>query len=269
MELNKDMNSGLRMGTTTRFSQAIKLSVLAMGALAVAQAAPITISNYSGPNGEGVAINAINPDFNTTKNYWDKNYTGTAVPNTSTDLAPLSGGVGDLTDGVIPNLHWFSAGLLPVAESALGTGPYVGWFSVDPTITFQFANGYNNNLSITLYFDDTDNSGSVALPASVDVTGRDPILNLPTTFSFPVTEGPAVAGPKAVTLTLPSIFITQAVDIKIFRQNTLNTPNPTWIMLGEAQFAGVEVPETGTWAALGLGAVALVQVGRRARASRK
>lgn len=260
MELNKDMNSGLRMGTTTRFSQAIKLSVLAMGAMAVAHAATISISKYDMLNGEGVATGG------TLNNYWDQKYNGVAVPNTSTDKAPLSGGVGDLTDGTIPTLHWSNTGV----ESAAGAGPYVGWFTIDPLITFQFANGYHSNVSIDLYLDDTDNTGKVNLPSLITVTGYDPILNLPTTVSLTPTDtlSDQSTGPKKITLTFDPSFITQKVEVNLTR-GTQNSPNASWIMLAEAQFQGVEVPETGTWAALGLGAVALLQVGRRARASRK
>ena len=56
--------------------------------------------------------------------YWDDSYNGTGSPTTSGDL--LTGGLGDLTDGVIATENWFST-----------PGPYVGWDSITPTITVR------------------------------------------------------------------------------------------------------------------------------------
>ncbi|ELS46311.1 hypothetical protein C789_3912 [Microcystis aeruginosa FACHB-905 = DIANCHI905] len=50
--------------------------------------------------------------------YWDKKYNGTG--NTSVNYVPLCGGVGDLTDGIIPTQNWNDV------EVADGTGLYVG-----------------------------------------------------------------------------------------------------------------------------------------------
>ena len=57
--------------------------------------------------------------------YYDDTYDGDG--DNTVPLAPLSGGLGDLTDGTIATQHW---NLTPV--------PYVGWQTVDPTITFHF-----------------------------------------------------------------------------------------------------------------------------------
>ena len=46
----------------------------------------------------------------------------------------MSGGVGALTDGVVSTQPWYEV------SNDSGTGPFVGWRTIDPTITFNFAN---------------------------------------------------------------------------------------------------------------------------------
>ena len=60
-------------------------------------AALVPVTSYSMPNGDGQASGG-------TFNYWDKNYTGSGA--TTTDGAPLTGGTGDLTDGVTASDIW-------------------------------------------------------------------------------------------------------------------------------------------------------------------
>ncbi|MBL8499530.1 MAG: hypothetical protein JNL77_02930, partial [Nitrosomonas sp.] len=57
-------------------------------------------------------------------NYWDETYSGAGC--VTCDNAVLSGGRGDLTDGIIAADNWF------VTEAPAGNGPYVGW-TLDPT----------------------------------------------------------------------------------------------------------------------------------------
>ena len=104
-------------------------AVLASLAAPRADAAQVFATSYAMPNGGGQASGG-------TFNYWDKEYTGAGA--VSTDGAALTGGLGNLTDGVVaPNL-WFNT------ENNAGTGPYVGWYGpgrgqLNPLITFNFA----------------------------------------------------------------------------------------------------------------------------------
>ncbi len=68
---------------------------LALAGAASAQAAMPT--HYNMPNGYGMASGG-------SFNYWDGSYSGSG--DRSTDYAPLSGGLGDLTDGVIATQSW-------------------------------------------------------------------------------------------------------------------------------------------------------------------
>ena len=129
---------------------------LSLGVSNVANAAAISPISYDMLNGNGQAIGGR-------FNYWDKNYTGSG--NTTQDNAPLSGGLGDLTDGVIATDNWLNV------ENVAGEGPYVGWLSLDPTITFNFANIVNID-SVTIYVDDYNGvgAGNVRVPHSVNLS---------------------------------------------------------------------------------------------------
>ena len=96
----------------------------------VAVAAPLTVSSYDMPNGDGQAHGG-------SYNYWDATYSGSGNPTQDGSL--LSGGTGKLTDGVIATQDWYA-----VSNNA-GTGQYVGWVSSNPTITFHFASSVTVN----------------------------------------------------------------------------------------------------------------------------
>ncbi len=113
-----------------------------------------------------------------TYTYYDDSYDGDG--DTGAPLAPLSNGLGDLTDGVIATEHWSTT-----------SGPYVGWNTVDPTITFHFAESVGI-YAVTLHLDDGGGSGGVGVPVDVTVSmggdtlifpGYDPPGNEPFAFT--------------------------------------------------------------------------------------
>ena len=105
-----------------------------------------------------------------THTYFDDAYDGSG--DNTVPLAPLSGGLGDLTDGVIATEHW-----------NVTPEPYVGWQTIDPTITFHFANTVNVNM-VVLHLDDSGGGGNVYPPTNVIIymggSGQ----------TFPVTDPP-------------------------------------------------------------------------------
>ncbi|MGD8451975.1 MAG: C25 family cysteine peptidase [Phycisphaerae bacterium] len=110
--------------------------------------------------------------------YYDDAYDGDG--NNQQALAPLSGGLGDLTDGVIATQDWDTTPL-----------PYVGWQTVDPTITFHFAQWVNVS-KVTLHLDDSNGNGGVYPPEDVTfVMGGE-------TLQFDVPD-PAAGTPFAAT----------------------------------------------------------------------
>lgn len=152
--------------------------------------------------------------------YWDQSYSGSGNPSAS--LSPLSGGTGDLTDGIIATQSW------NVTEVPVGNGPYVGWLSINPAISFIFDTVYSFN-SITFHFDDSNGAGGVQPPTSVVVNG----------VSSPV-PNPTGGAPFAFTLDLSSVSPTDTLAATIFR-----SPG-NWVFLSEvtfdAQVSAVPVP---------------------------
>jgi hypothetical protein len=155
--------------------------------------------------------------------YFDDSYNGTGCVTCAG--AALSGGLGDLTDGVAATSNWF-----------VSSGPWVGWSS-NQTITFQFASTVSID-SVTFRFDDSNGNGSVAVPASVVVLG--------TTYS--VTD-PAGSPPIDFTVTGLN-FVGTTLPV------TINARGANWMMLSEVTFLSA-VPELGTTRTMLLGLAVL------------
>ena len=161
----------------------IVLAVLALAWVPAAQAAPVFATSYSMLNGESGSFN-----------YWDESYTGSG--SKFVDGAPLTGGLGDLTDGVIDLLGWFAA------ESPAGPGPYVGWVGISPFITFNFAPGTIVD-ALTIYVDDSNGFGGVSTPSGARINGgaiiplADGASGAPLSFTF---TGLSSSGPLTLEL---------------------------------------------------------------------
>lgn len=164
-------------------------------------------------------------------NYWDETYSGAGC--VTCDNAALTGGKGDLTNGITASDNWF------VVEPPAGNGPYVGW-TLDPTITFHWNSAVSIH-SVTFYFDDADGVGGVNAPASIVVDGN----------IFIVAE-PAGSAPFSYTASGLSFSGTDLV-VTLQRKNQ-------WVFLSEAVFAGpqaVPEPETLALVMVGLGTMAM------------
>lgn len=195
-------------------------------------ATTISPISYEMPNGYGQANGGI-------YNYWDKTYTGSG--STTTDGAYLSGGLGDLTDGIVTNLNWYNT------ENNSGTGPYISWLDINPIITFHFASSVNIN-SISIHADDSNGAGGVSLPSSVAFNGG---------AAFSVVDPDASTSPSY--LTFSNLSLTGS-DLSI----TLNRGN-RWVFVDEISFNTSAVPEPETYAMflVGLGLMGAVSHRRR------
>lgn len=207
------------------------LAALVLPAAAQTLVAPIA---YDMPNGYGQAHDG-------SFNYWDRAYTGSG--NTMLDFAPLSGGLGDLTDGVIATQRWDQV------ENLEGTGPYVGWSAMDPVIHFQFAQVHAFS-QVTIWHDDADGYGNVATPAAFTVTVG------AMSQRFEITD-PAGDAPFASTLVLGAGFTGSSLQLQVHRSDTAT-------MLSEVQISAV--PEPASAALLAAGCGLLLALRRRGRA---
>jgi hypothetical protein len=198
-------------------------------------AAPVMPSHYAMPNGYGMASGG-------SFNYWDKSYNGSG--NTSQDYAPLTGGLGDLTDGVIATESWH------LVENVEGTGPYVGWNLGEPwLITFEFAQEQRFE-TVTAWYDDPDGFGDVAPPAAFTVTVGS------FTQRFEITD-PAGAVPTFSVLILAPGAVGHSLVLGVERFSN-------GVMLSELQFTASAVPEPASALLMGLG-LGLAAWARRTR----
>ncbi|MDX2154461.1 MAG: PEP-CTERM sorting domain-containing protein [Bryobacteraceae bacterium] len=211
---------------------------------ALAWSAPISPVSYSMLNGQG---NANGGTFN----YWDETYSG--VGNPFADSSPLSGGLGQLTDGIVSCSDDWAANC--------GEGPayrWVGWQSIDPVITFDFGDVRQfTNIGIH-----TNNfvSGGVSLWASAlfrfsndGIVFGDDLLRLSTT------------GERADTT---ARFLNTPLERSgRYVQISLTDGNGPWVFVSEIAFEGLQdevVPEPSTFLLAGA-AIALAALFNRRR----
>jgi len=175
-----------------RFNLLVALSSVFLGSTA-AFAGLVTVTSYDMNNGNG-ATQFTTPTG--AQNYFDWTYTQTGqsspaanasqngsnqlVPNNAAPKdAPLTGGTGKLTDGVIATQVYslVSSGTSTISNTTYLNGQpteYVGWKYQDPNIIFHLAAGQNVG-SIALYVAANnpaigDWNGLVAAPKNVDLT---------------------------------------------------------------------------------------------------
>lgn len=96
-------------------------AIAALVGAAAAQAGPLTVTSYSMPNGAS-------------GNYFG--YGDNAYPGTNGSGAFLSGGTGDLTNGVLGG---------DIGSTATNWVPYVLWQNTNPTITFDLGSAQSVN----------------------------------------------------------------------------------------------------------------------------
>ena len=212
---------------------------LALGMLSSAHALPITVQSYSMLDGPAL-FGAYN----------DNLYNGTNVNGF------LSGGVGDLTDGVL------------TASVGAGYGawaPYVLW-QISPIITFDLGGLYDVS-NLTSYFKYYPQAG-VYIPGSIGLRISNDRINFTTIQSRIFSPAELVPGgndANGIYQLLPSTVTARYIEL------TLSNPNAFWLALSEVTFNGtpgsfnpaVAVSEPETYAIMMAGLCLLAANARR------
>ena len=228
----------------------LAVGMIVLVGVPVSNAAVVSPSSYD-------MLNGVSPGSRT-RHYWDREYNGTG--ETTVDAAELSGGLGNLADGVITDQHWNIAEAVDanpdILEPTDGIGPYVGWrragiaFPVeDPEITFHFANPVQFSLVRVHYEDD---GADIFAPFMLDVT----VGKVTKSWEFDRSE----RGPRWADFDVAGSGMEgDTLFMKIYHYGT-------WVHVDEIAFEGTVVPEPGSFCLLGLGGLALLRRARRRRA---
>lgn len=196
-----------------------KIAIAVVAALSIGgsvHAAQIFSTSYDMPNGDGQASGG-------SFNYWDKEYNGAG--STTTDGAALSGGQGNLTDGVIATDYWNNV------ENGAGTGPYVGWYgpaTLNPVVNFSFSG--NPVIDRVVFSIDDSHAGGVYAPAAIWIDGVNSAYTAPAGL------------PSLLTVDLTGLNLTgNQHSIQFFQAFSGNS----WTFVSEIQFFGngSRVPE--------------------------
>jgi hypothetical protein len=204
-------------------------------------ASPLSPVSYDMHNGHGQASGG-------SFNYWDLAYSGSG--STGTDNALLSGGLGDLTDGVITTSNWVDA------ENAAGTGPYVGWRQAvlpgSVPITFHFGGAVSID-TLSIHADDSGGLGGVSLPSAVLFTWEGG-----GSAAFSVIDPDVGTEPSWLVYSGLGITGTSWVGVALSYGNE-------WVFIDEVSFTGAPVPEPDSRVLLaaGMGALGWLALRRR------
>lgn len=234
----------------------IPIAIALLGGVEISHATQIMPASYDMPNGYGTSVGGM-------FNYWDANYTGSGA--TTTDGAPLTGGLGKLTDGIIATESWLwtdMSDIVYTAQNLSGTGPYVGWTWGDPTIIFHFANLVSIE-TISFYVDNPANGsdgyprGGVCAPKSFTINGTEISSGVDNTL-----EG---SGPLAISFTDLGLMSVDLLTVTINRD--ISGDHRFWVFLSEVTFddQSVPVPEPSTMMLIAPGIAGLALMRNRRR----
>ena len=239
------------MTVKSTLAGAILVAVSAGFNAASAVTVQVPVDYYNMNNGAGTG------QFGDTQ-YWDGTYSGASpLANRTTDNAPLFGGTGALTNGVIANNRW------DYYMTSNGTGAYVGWNTIHQSPNILFHLGGDTVVKEISFFMDNSYVGLVGGPESIVINGVTynsgswTVTQLTPDFGKSggaeriTIAGLNMSARDILVLINPGDFGPDAINYnahpEIFGPNIPGTKEP-WLMLSEVQFNGVSaVPELSTW----------------------
>jgi hypothetical protein len=236
-----------------------------------ASAGLVTVSSYEMNNGNGTFSLG-------TYNYLDGAYVGTSpAANSITEQAPLTGGKGVLTNGVVP-----------ATDYTQGPQQFVGWKYTDPVLNFFLTPGSQVS-EISLYFANplqvpgTLAGGLVGVPGQVTLSIGGVLQSAVPTFSAfsSVVEKVTFTFDTPISYDASTDFQFQLIrgqlladslyyhslypGDSVFNANSYDINKQAWIMLSEVEFTAA-VPELSTWIMMILGFAGLGFVAYRRNA---
>jgi hypothetical protein len=228
----------------TAFRPWVLVSLLACLTLALpALAAPISIATYSMQNGQSGS-----------QTYFDDGYGGpgaTGNPNASGSF--LSGGLGQLTDGILSPTDIFD-------------DRWIGWFSIQPTITFDLGALYRvDDISIhTSNWSQTFNDVGVFGPV-VRSYSEDGVTFLPLPAHATSTADRSGDEPRFVDIPFEEVAA-RYVRVQLLDGTKASGTSPgakPWIFISEAIANGTLIPEPASLALLSLAGLMPLRFRRR------
>jgi len=222
------MKSAIKYRVSYVYVLIMTLALLLGGPLENVQAAPISPLSYDMINGGNSSLSS---------SLRDDSYTG-GTGNPAVPYSSLSGGLGDLTNGIVATGNWDTQ-----------PGPYVGWKDnvvPSPTITFHF-DGLMDIGQVGIHMN------SWYRPSTVD------IIMGGTSLNFPV---PYQGGHEWIYFSTSDL----TGDTLLLRLNDDTTAwNKDWILISEVSFDGSPVPAPAAILLLGSGLAGLAGVRRKFR----